>query len=216
MNIVWSQHWVVYTCTHTAWKNEQAALNHNTFYWSRLNSHKASLKKEIGQIRKRFSWKKVQGENTDRAWKCAMEMDVHLLWSSVRSLLHGPLLILCSYNIYQSLCCLLCHTRRFNHCFFLPSHTFSLSFCHSSKYPVGQGCGLLVLVYLVLGSIQLQAEASHSSQSHKMWLVLTTALRGDGLIGPIVSYRLVWTKYRKTTATARCGFLPFPVLSFSP
>lgn len=118
----------IHTHSHTPWQNAQAALNHNTFYWSRLNSHKASLKKEIGQIRKRFSWKKVQRENTDRAWKCAMEMDVHLPWSSVRSLLHGLLLILCSYNIYQSLCCLLCHTRHLNHCFF--SFHLTLSLCH--------------------------------------------------------------------------------------
>lgn len=117
---------IIWFCIHTPWQNAQAALNHNTFYWSRLNSHKASLKKEIGQIRKRFSWKKVQRENTDRARKCAMEMDVHLLWSSVRSLLHGLLLILCSYNIYQSLCCLLCHTRHRNHCFF-PSVSHFLS-----------------------------------------------------------------------------------------
>lgn len=142
--------------------------------------------------------------------------DVHLLWSSVRSLLHGLLLILCSYNIYQSLCCLLCHTRSLICCFFLLPHAFALSSCHSSKYPVGQGCGLLVLVYLALGSIQLQAEASHSSQSHKMWLVLTTALQGDGLIGQIVADRLVRTQCRKTTATACCGFLPFPALSLSP
>lgn len=142
---------------------------------------------------------------------------VHLLWSSVRSLLHGPPLILSSYNIYQSICCLLCHTRCLNHCFFsLLPHAVSLSFCHSSKYPVGPGCGLVVLVYLALGSIQLQAEASHSSQSHKMWLVLTTALQGDRLIGLIVADRLVWTQYRKTTATACWGFLPFPALSFSP
>lgn len=86
------------------------------------------------------------------------------------------------------------------------SHFFSLSFRHNSKYPVGPGCRLLVLVYLALGSIRLQAEASHSSQSHKMWLVLTTALQGDGLIGPIVSDRLGWTCYRRTTATECCGF----------
>lgn len=153
-----------------------------------------------------------EGEHRQSVEVC----DAHLLWSSVRSLLHGPLLILCSYNIYQSLCCLLCHTPCLNHCFFHLPHAFSLSFCHSSKYPVGPGCGLLVLVYLVLGSIQLQAEASHSSQSHKMWLVLTTALQGDGLIGLIVADMLVWTRHRKTTATACCGFLPFPALSFSP
>lgn len=153
-----------------------------------------------------------EGEHRQSVEVC----DVHLLWTSVRSLLHGLLLILCSYNIYQSLCCLLCHPRCLNHCFFLLPHAFSLSFCHSSKYPVGPGCGLLVLVYLALGSIQLQAEASHSSQSHKMWLVLTTALQGDGLIGLIVADRLLWTQYRKTTATACCGFLPFPALSFSP
>lgn len=87
------------------------------------------------------------------------------------------------------------------------SLTLSLSFCHNSKYPVGPGCRLLVLVYLALGSIRLQAEASHSSQSHKMWLVLTTALQGDGLIGLIASDRLGWTLYRKTAATACCGFI---------
>lgn len=86
------------------------------------------------------------------------------------------------------------------------SHFFSLSFRHNSKYPVGPGCRLLVLVYLALGSIRLQAEASHSSQSHKMWLVLTTALQGDGLIGPIVSDRLGWKCYRRTTATECWGF----------
>ena len=85
--------------------------------------------------------------------------------------------------------------------------TLSLSFCHNSKYPVGPGCGLLVLVYLALGSIRLQAEASHSSQSHKMWLVLTTALQGDGLIGLIASDRLGWTLYRKTAVTACCEFI---------
>lgn len=97
----------------------------------------------------------------------------------------------------------------------LHSHTFSLSFCHNSKYPVGPGCRLLVLVYLVRGSIQLQAEASHSSQSHKMWLVLTTALQGDRLIGLIVSDRLGWTCYRKKTATACCGFCHFLPFSSS-
>lgn len=124
----------------------------------------------------------------------------------------------CVHIIFINLSAVYCATLATSITVFfpLPSHTFSLSFCHSSKYPVGPGCGLLVLVYLVLGSIQLQAGASHSSQSHKMWLVLTTALRGDGLIGLIVSDRLVWTRYRKTTATACCGFLPFPALSFSP
>lgn len=76
-------------------------------------------------------------------------------------------------------------------------HTFC-HFRHSSKYPVGPSCGLPVLAYLALGSIQLQVEASHSSQSHKMWLVLTTALRGDGLIGLIGSDRACWTLRRKT------------------
>lgn len=100
------------------------------------------------------------------------------------------------------------------------SRTLSLSFCHNSKYPVGPGCRLLVLVYLALGSIRLQAEASHSSQSHKMWLVLTTALQGDGLIGLIASDRLGWTLYRKTAATACCGFIlsfsfAFPFFSFA-
>lgn len=99
--------------------------------------------------------------------------------------------------------------------FLLHSHTFSLSFCHNSKYPVGPGCRLLVLVYLALGSIRLQAEASHSSQSHKMWLVLTTALQGDRLIGLIVSDRLGWTCYRKKTATACCGFCHFLPFIFS-
>lgn len=89
------------------------------------------------------------------------------------------------------------------------SLTLSLSFCHNSKYPVGPGCKLLVLVYLALGSIRLQAEASHSSQSHKMWLVLTTALQGDGLIGLIASDRLGWTLYRKTAAC-----LPFSAFVF--
>lgn len=65
--------WIpAHTHTHTPCQNAQAALNHNTFYWSRLNSHKASLKKEIGPIRNRFSWKRVLRENTGRAWKCAM------------------------------------------------------------------------------------------------------------------------------------------------
>lgn len=102
-----------------------------------------------------------------------------------------------------------------SHCLSL---TLSLSFCHNSKYPVGPGCRLLVLVYLALGSIRLQAEASHSSQSHKMWLVLTTALQGDGLIGLIASDRLGWTLYRKTAATACCGFILvfFSLLFFFP
>lgn len=50
-----------------------------------------------------------------------------------------------------------------------------------------------------------------------MWLVLTTALRGDGLIGLIASDRLGWTSYRKTAA--RCGSLLailYVLLSFFP
>lgn len=128
----------------------------------------------------------------------------------------------CSYcvhihNIYQSpvvYCVIFTSPLTFS---LSHSHTFSLSFCHNSKYPVGPGCRLLVLVYLALGSIRLQAEASHSSHSHKMWLVLTTALQGDRLIGLIVSDRLGWTHYRKTTATACCGFFAiFCLLFFFP
>lgn len=37
--------------------------------------------------------------------------------------------------------------------------------------------------------------------------MLTTALQGDGLIGLIASDRLYWTLYRKTAATACCGFI---------
>lgn len=47
--------------------------------------------------------------------------------------------------------------------------------------------------------------------------MLTTALRGDGLIGLIASDRLGWTSYRKTTA--RCGSLLailYVLLSFFP
>lgn len=147
----------------------------------------------------------------ERVWMCAMEMVVHLFLLPVRLLLHVPHYILSSYTWYLSIFChLLC-------CISLPSHflshTLSLSFCYNSKYPVGPGCRLLVLVYLALGSIRLQAEASHSSQSHKMWLVLTTALQGDELIGLIASDRLCWTLYRKTTATACCGFI-LAVFSF--
>lgn len=159
------------------------------------------------------------GEHRRSVEVCA----AHLLWSSVGSLRHGPLLILSSYNIYQSLCCLLCHTRCLDRWVFfllllLLPHAFSLSFCHSSKYPVGPGCGLLVLVYLVLGSIQLQAEASHSSRSHKMWLVLTTALQGDGLIGLIVADRPGLDTQQQQHAVDFCHFLLYHSLlsAFSP
>lgn len=95
----------------------------------------------------------------------------------------------------MSPCCLL------SHC-----HTPFLSFCHYSKYPVSSACSLMVLVYLALGSIRLQAEASHSSQCHKMWLVLTTALQGDGLIGLIASDRQALS--RKAAATEYRKNLP--------
>lgn len=102
----------------------------------------------------------------------------------------NPCLYVCSDALYLSIfCCLLCLTPHSVTFALSLSRTLSLSFYHNSKYPVGPGCRLL-LVYLALGSIRLQAEASHSSQSHKMWLVLTTALRGDGLIGQIASDRL--------------------------
>lgn len=149
-----------------------------------------------------------EGAYRERAWRCAVEMffspvfvtcglpltraTVHIVLIYLISIFFLPFIV--SYFPPQSLSLRLCLT-------------LSLSFCHNSKYPVGPGCSLLVLVYLALGSIRLQAEASHSSQSHKMWLVLTTALQGDGLIGLIASDRLGWTLYRMTTATACCGFI---------
>ncbi len=152
-----------------------------------------------------------EGAYRESAWKCAMEMVVHLFLSPVSLLLQVPLYVLCSYTwFFINLLPFIVSYSPPQSLSLGLSLTLSLSFCHNSKYPVGPGCRLLVLVYLALGSIRLQAEASHSSQSHKMWLVLTTALQGDGLIGLIASDRLGWTLYRKTAATACCGFiLPF-------
>lgn len=138
-----------------------------------------------------------------------MEMVFHRFLSPVGLLSRATVHSLFIYLIFITL---LSFTVLYSTPWSLPlrlSLTLSLSFCHNSKYPVGPGCRLLVLVYLALGSIRLQAEASHSSQSHKMWLVLTTALQGDGLIGLIASDRLGWTLYRKTAATACCGFILF-------
>lgn len=132
-------------------------------------------------------------------WKCLFTCKLAPACATVHSAITYMILInLLSFTVLYSPPCSL------SLC--LPL-TLSLSFCHNSKYPVGPGCRLLVLVYLALGSIRLQAEASHSSQSHKMWLVLTTALQGDGLIGLIASDRLGWTLHRKTAATACCGFI---------
>lgn len=158
-----------------------------------------------------------EGAYGEKAWKCALEMVIHLFLSLVS--LHVPQYILGSYSWYLSIFChLLCHIP-------LPSHFLSVSLSHflchfatTANILLAQtaGCRLLVLVYLALGSIRLQAEASHSSQSHKMWLVLTTALQGDGLIGLIASDRLGWTLYRKTRATACCGFILTVFCSFFP
>lgn len=143
-------------------------------------------------------------------------MCIGISCSPVSLLLPVPLYILCSYTWYISLLSFIVSYCLPQSLSLFLSVTLSLSFCHNSKYPVGPGCRLLLLVYLALGSIRLQAEASHSSQSHKMWLVLTTALQGDGLIGLIASDRLGWTLYRKTAATACYGFILVVFFFFHP
>lgn len=126
-----------------------------------------------------------------RLWKCAIEMffSVACRLAFARATVHSEFIYLIFIKLL-SFSVIYFSPQSFFLCLSL---TLSLSFCHNSKYPVGQRCRLLVLVYLALGSIPLQAEVSHSSQSHKMWLVLTTALQGDRLIGLIASDRLGWT-----------------------
>lgn len=81
--------------------------------------------------------------------------------------------------------------------------------CWSGLQPAGAALS-------ALGSIRLRARASHSSQCHKLWLVLTTALQGDGLIGLIASERLGWTLNRKAAATVHCvSSSPFSTVCFS-
>lgn len=144
------------------------------------------------------------GAYRDHAWKCAVEMVIHLCFCHL-----GARTCHCTYcvhkhDIYQSFA-IYCHIP-------FPPVTFSLAhfLCHfatTANILLARAAGCCCWVYLALGSIRLQAEASHSSQSHKMWLVLTTALQGDGLIGLIALDRLGWTLYRKTTATACRGLV---------
>lgn len=87
--------------------------------------------------------------------------------SPVCLVLHVLLQRINIYDIYKSSVITVSHSRPLSlflcHCL-----THFLSFGHYSKYSIGPGYRLLVLFYLVLGSIRLQAEASHSSQCHKM------------------------------------------------
>lgn len=204
----------------TLWQNAQAALNHNTFHWSRLNSHETFFEEGNWTDKKPFFNEKtlLRGSiKKDRAGRCIRDRCSPVFVTSVpAACMHHNIQHIIIYDIYKSPVITVSHFPSLSlslcHCL-----THFLSFGHNSKYPIGPGCRLLVLVYLVLGSIRLQAEASHSSQCHKMWLVLTTALRGDGLIGLIASDRLGWTSYRKTAA--RCGSLLailYVLLSFFP
>lgn len=110
--------------THTPWQNAQAALNHNTLYWSRLNSHKASLKEEIGQIRNRLVWEKLGRETSrDSREECDGNVcspvfltcnllpacaTVHFVF--IYMILIYPLLLIVSYSPPQSLSLCLSHT----------------------------------------------------------------------------------------------------------
>lgn len=93
-----------------------------------------------------------EGEYRQVAWKCAMEMDVQLFWSSELIVAWTTAYIVFTYLIFISPFVIYC-VHFSNHLALSHSHTFPLSFCHNSKYPVGPGCGLLLLAYLALGSI---------------------------------------------------------------